>query len=139
MGTSRSRTGRFKKPQARRGFLNMSMISFKSKEVSNDFQEELNSLICRADRITYETLNNNLDEEENTSIEEVFVIDDKNLNILYDVASKDLLKLEDEFLRMGTFFIDKYEQSRRYTKAELQRNYFGKNGCNLLFRTNHPC
>jgi len=98
----------------------MEMVTFRSKEVSSDFEAELNSLICRADKISYE-VSNNLDEEDNQTVEEVFVIDDNKVNLLYSIARDDLLKLEDEFLQIGTYFMDKYERARRYVKSDLQR------------------
>ena len=96
------------------------MVTFRSKEISTDFEEELDSLICRADKIVYE-MSNSLDDEDSKEIEEVFVVDDKNNCLLYSVAREDLIKLEDEFLRLGTYFIDKFEQARRYVKADQQR------------------
>lgn len=73
----------------------------------------------RLDNITVERnpeCDNNFVEE----LEELAVRDETGEKILYDSAISDVKALENEIIKIGSYFIDKYERLVREERAEDQ-------------------
>ena len=100
------------------------MLSNKQQLVINinRVEKELNQVVCRVDKVVYD-FSKDLDEEDCGDVEEVFIMNDVGEYLLYTQAREDLNKVEEEFLKIGTYYIDKFEQTRQFTRAENQENY----------------